>query len=124
MRRPPLGFWAPTSRRTTRAKTPAEVTETLTEVTKYVRKPTKKHARTVGAPLTIWAHQKNRAPMIIKDPSDSQSSSVTVLNTRASPTIRGLPNCKEPSDYQEPSQLSGPSEYQGPSNGPFKAWGP
>ena len=35
-----------------RAKTPVETTKTLTEVTKYVPKPTKKHVRAVGAPLT------------------------------------------------------------------------
>ena len=64
--RPPWGFRAPAGRRPARAKTPAEATETLTEITKSVRKPTKKHVRAVGAPLTIWARQKNKAPVTFR----------------------------------------------------------
>ena len=45
---PPLGFRTPAGR----AKTPVEATETLSEVTKSVRKPSKEHVRAVGAPLT------------------------------------------------------------------------
>ena len=70
----PLVFSGPPAgRRSAGTKTSAEATETLTEVTKPARKPTKKHVRTVGALLTIWAHQKNRAPVNIRGPSDSQS---------------------------------------------------
>ena len=43
----PLGFRIPAGRRPERAKTPAEATETLAEVTKSVRKPAKKHVREV-----------------------------------------------------------------------------
>ena len=74
---PPRGFQAPRAaagRRPARAKTPAEATETITEVTKSVRKPTKKHIRAVGP---LWpsepARKKNRAPVSIRGPSDSQS---------------------------------------------------
>ena len=56
----PLGFRIPAGRRPERAKTPAEATETLAEVTKSVRIPAKKHVREVGAPLTIWARQKKK----------------------------------------------------------------
>ena len=45
---PPLGFRTPAGR----AKTPVEATETLSEVTKSVRKQSKEHVRAVGAPLT------------------------------------------------------------------------
>ena len=70
----PLGvFGALAGRRPARIKTQAEATETLTEVTKSVRKPTKKHVRTVGAPLTSGSARKNRAPVTIRGPSDSQS---------------------------------------------------
>ena len=51
----PLGVFGPP-----RAKTPAEATETLTEVTKFGRKTTKKHVGAVRAPLTIWARQKKK----------------------------------------------------------------
>ena len=63
---PPWGFRAPAGRWPARAKTPAQATETLTEVTKSLRKPTKRQVRAVGAPrtaLTIWAREKNRAPV-------------------------------------------------------------
>ena len=43
---PPLGFRTPAGR----AKTPVEATETLSEVTKSVRKPSKEHVRAVGGP--------------------------------------------------------------------------
>ena len=69
----PLGVSGPAGRMPARAKTPAEATENLTEVTKCVRKPTKKHVRAVGGLLTIWARQKSRAPVTIRSPSDSQS---------------------------------------------------
>ena len=49
---PPWGFRAAAGRRPARAKTPAEATETLTEVTKSVRKPTK----TSGQSGPLWDH--------------------------------------------------------------------
>ena len=70
--RHPHGVSGPAGRRPARAKTPAEATVTITEVTKSVRKPTKKHLRAVGAPLAIWARQKNRVAVTIRGPSDSQ----------------------------------------------------
>ena len=92
--------------RPARAKTPAEATETLTEVGKSVRKPTKKHVRAVGAPLTIWARQKNRVPVTIRGPSDSQSQHQwSFWTSGALPTVRGPLNIRS-------------------SNGPFQAWGP
>ena len=69
-----------------------------------------KHVRAVGGPLTIWARQKSRAPVTIRGPSDSQSSSVILLN------IRGPPNCQGPREYQGSSEHQGPSAYQGPSD--------
>ena len=86
---PPWGFRDPAGRRSARAKTPAEATETLTEVRKSVRKPTKKHVRAVGTPLIIWARQKNKAPVTIR----GQVTAKVIIS--------------DPSEYQGPSQLSG-----------------
>ena len=41
--------------RPARAKTPAEATETLTEDTNFVRRPTKKHVRAVWTPTYTYA---------------------------------------------------------------------
>ena len=76
---------------------------------------------TTGDVLTIWAHQKNRAPVTIGSPSDSQSSSVTLLNSRASLIIRALLIIMPlwpsgPSHYQGPSEHQGSSDHQGPSD--------
>ena len=60
---------------------------------KSVRKPTKKkHVRAVGAPLTIWSREKNRAPL----------------------TIRGPPNCQGPYEYEGSCEHQVPSDKQGP----------
>ena len=66
----PLGFSDPAGRRPARAKNSSQ---TITEVTKSARKPTQRHVRAVGAPLTIWARHK-KAPATIRGPSDSQSN--------------------------------------------------
>ena len=78
---PPWGFQASAGRRPARAKTPAKASETHTEVTKSVRKPTKK-ARPdtqglsdhLGLPRKR-AHLKNRAPLSIRGPSEYQDPS-------------------------------------------------
>ena len=56
--------------------------------------------------LIIWAHQKNRAPVTIRIPSDSQSSSMTLLNSRAPLIIRALLIIR-PLWPSEPLSLSG-----------------
>ena len=133
---PPLGCSGPASRRPARAKTPAEATETFTEVTKSVQKPTKKHAGQSQGPLT---RQKNRAPVTISGPrtaeviisnpseypgpSDYQRPSKLSGVLRISPsdrqgplTIRGPPSCQGPSDNQGPSEHQEPSDHQGSSD--------
>ena len=97
-----------------RAKTPAEATETLKEVTKYVRKPTKKHVGAVGVPLTIWVRQKNRAPVTIRGPSDSQSSSMIRLNIRGPLSIRGSLSIRRHLLIRGPLTIRGHPNCQGP----------
>ena len=72
--------------RPAKAKTPAEATETLTENTNFVRRPTKKHVRAVG------------------DPSDHLGP----------PKKQGPCDYQGPSGYQGPSQLSEASDNQRP----------
>ena len=52
----------------------------------------KKHVRAVGAPLTIWSREKNRAPL----------------------TIRGPPNCQGPYEYEGSCEHQVPTDKQGP----------
>ena len=73
--------------RPARAKTQAEETETLTEDTNFVRRPTKKHVRVVGTPLTIWARQKKQGPCDYQGPF--QLSGALWLSGTL-PTVRGL----------------------------------
>ena len=87
-----LGFSDPCGPKAGGAKTPAKVSKTHTEVTKYVREPTKKARPDSRGPsdhlglLRKRAHQKNRAPLSIRAP----------LN------IRGT------SEYQDSSEHQGP----------------
>ena len=59
---------------------------------KYVMKPTKKHVRQRGLPLTIWSREKNRVPLTIRDP----------------------PNWQGPYEYEGSCEHQGPSDNQGP----------
>ena len=82
--RPLVVFGPP---RPARVKTPAEATETLTEDTNFVRRPTKKHVRAVGTPLTIWARQKKQGPCDYQGPF--QLSGALWLSGTL-PTVRDL----------------------------------
>ena len=93
--------------RPARAKTPAEATETLTEDTNFVRRPTKKHVRAVGTSLTIWARQKKAGPL---------SLSGALPTVRGPLAIRDPPNCQRPLIIRNPSEHQEPSDHQGPSD--------
>ena len=132
----PLGFWAPAGRRPARARTTIEATETLTEGTKSLPKPTRKHVRAVGAPLNIWVHQKKKQghcdyqgpqwqPITIGDlseyqePSDNQGllwSSGPSDYIRGPLNIRGPLIIRAPLTIRGPPNCQGPSDYQGPSH--------
>ena len=62
----PWGFRAPAGLRQARAKTSAKATETLAEVTKPVRKPSKSTSGQSGPSDHLGQPEKNRAPLTVK----------------------------------------------------------
>ena len=88
--RPLWGLRAPVGRRPARAKTPAEATETLTEVTKSVRKRQKS---TSGQSGPLWlsgpTQKKKQGPRDYQGPQwQPKSSSEILLNIRG-PSLSG-----------------------------------
>ena len=79
----PFGFSGPACRRPARVKTPAEATETLTEVTTSVRKPTKSTSGQSG-PLWPSGPARKTGPCDCQGPQwQPKSSSVIILKIRS-----------------------------------------